>query len=183
MSFDPSKYAAKVLNTEATRIDRDYVDLGESVVKITSMNGHTSQSGSDLVILEGEILAHVGGSHRVGQLVKHILPLSGVPSWRSDRSLSALKAITGACLPVGTEVTSDMVGRAITGGEASVLAGATIKIVGKQKASKAGKEYTDFSYMRAAQVGAAPAEYTAQWSNASAQDTSADTNEGGDVPF
>lgn len=182
MSFDPSKYASKVLNTEATRVDRDYIDLGESVVKITSMNGHTSQSGSDLVILEGEILAHVGGAHRVGQLVKHILPLSGVPSWRADRSLAALKAIVGACIPAGVEVTSDMIGTAITGGEASALAGASIKIVGKQKASKAGKEYTDFSYMRAAQVGAS-AEYSAQWSNEPAPEDADTSAEGGDLPF
>jgi hypothetical protein len=180
MSFDPSKYASKVLNTEATRVDRDYVDLGESVIKITSMNGHTSQSGSDLVILEGEILAHQGGSHRVGQLVKHILALSGVPSWRVDRSLAALKAIVGACIPAGVEVTSDMISNVITGGEQSALAGASIKIVGKQKQSKAGKEFTDFSYMRAAQVGVST-EYTAQWNNAPASDTS--DNEGGDLPF
>ena len=180
MSFDPSKYASKVLNTEATRVDRDYVDLGESVIKITSMNGHTSQSGSDLVILEGEILAHQGGSHRVGQLVKHILALSGVPSWRVDRSLAALKAIVGACIPAGVEVTSDMISNAITGGEQSALAGASIKIVGKQKQSKAGKEFTDFSYMRAASI-AGSAEYTAQWNNAPASDTS--DNEGGDLPF
>lgn len=181
MSFDPSKYAAKVLNTEATRVDRDYIDRGESVVKITSVNGHTSQSGSDLVILEGEILAHVGGAHRVGQLVKHILPLSGVPSWRVERSLAALKAIVGACIPAGVEVTSDMISTAITGGEQSALAGASIKIVGKQKQSKAGKEFTDFSYMRAASI-AGPAEYTAQWSNAPSVQSD-DDEHGSGIPF
>jgi len=181
MSFDPSKYAAKVLNTEGTRVDRDYIDLGESVVKITSMNGHTSQSGSDLVILEGEILAHVQGNHRVGQLVKHILPLSGVPSWRVDRSLAALKAIVSACIPAGVEVTSAMISNAISGGEQSALAGASIKIVGKQKSSKAGKEYTDFSYLRAAAI-AAPAEYTAQWSTTASTDDN-DAGDNSDVPF
>jgi len=180
MSFDPSKYAAKVLNTEATRIDRDYLDLGESVVTITSVNGHTSQSGSDLVIIEGEIAAHIGGSHRVGQLVKHILPLSGVPSWRVDRSMAALKAIVGACLPAGVEVTADMIGRAITGGEGSALAGANIKVVGKSKESKAGKSYTDFSYMRAATISASTNEYSAQWNNATAP---ASTDTEGDLPF
>ena len=105
-----------------------------------------------------------------------------MPSWRVDRSLAALKAIVGACIPAGVEVTSDMIGTAITGGEASALAGASIKIVGKQKSSKAGKEYTDFSYMRAAQVGAS-AEYSAQWSNEPAP-VDADTSaEGGDLPF
>lgn len=182
MSFDPSKYASRVLNTEATRVDRDYIDLGESVVKITSMNGHTSQSGSDLVIIEGEILAHVGGAHRVGQLVKHILPLSGVPSWRVDRSLGALKAIVGACIPAGVEVTSDMISTAITGGEQSALAGASIKIVGKQKQSKAGKDFTDFSYMRAASI-AGTAEYTAQWSNAPSTVQSDDDEPNSRIPF
>jgi hypothetical protein len=78
------------------------------------------------------------------------------------------------------EVTADMIGRAITGGEGSALAGASIKVVGKSKESKAGKSYTDFSYMRAASVSA-PAEYSAQWNNATAPASTDDTK--GDIPF
>lgn len=181
MSFDPNKYAQKVLNTEGTRVDRDYIDIGESVVKITAVQSHTSKEGSDLVIIEGEILGHMGGGHRVGQLVKHLLPLSGVQSWRVERSLAALKAIISACIPADVPVTTDMIANAISGGAESALAGASIKIVGKKKASKAGKGYTDFSYLRAASI-AAPAEYTAQWGNTVNTDTG-DAGGNSDVPF
>lgn len=147
MSFDISKYAADVVNSVSKSIDRDFIGEGDHVVKIESVIGMTSQnSGNDLVIIEGEILATKNSEHSKGDKVKQIFTLSGVPSWKVKETVGTLKSIVTACLPTGTEVTEEMVSKALTGGSESLLVGDAVRVMARKKVSKAGKSFLSFSY-------------------------------------
>ena len=77
MSFDISKYAADVVNSTSKSIDRDFIGEGDHVVKIESVIGMTSQnSGNDLVIIEGEILATKNSEHSKGSGSSMLSPAS-----------------------------------------------------------------------------------------------------------
>jgi hypothetical protein len=140
MSFDISKYAADVVNSTSKSIDRDFIGEGDHIVKIESVIGMTSQNtGNDLVIIEGEIIATKNGQHSRGDKVKQIFTLSGVPSWKVKETVGILKSIVTACLPTGTEVTEEMVSKALTGGAESLLVGDAVRVMARKKVSKAGK--------------------------------------------
>lgn len=147
MSFDISKYAADVVNSTSKSIDRDFIGEGDHVVKIESVIGMTSQNtGNDLVIIEGEILATKNSEHSKGDKVKQIFTLSGVPSWKVKETVGILKSIVTACLPTGTEVTEEMVSKALTGGAESLLVGDAVRVMARTKTSKKGATYLSFSY-------------------------------------
>lgn len=148
MSFDPSKYAQEINNTASARVDRDFIREGDHVVKIESVVGMTStNTGNDLVILEGEIISSTG-DHRSGDKVKQIFALSGLPSWKVAENMGKLKSVIEACLPEGTNVTPDIIAKAIEGGEQSALAGDAVRCIAKVKTSKKGATFLNFSYAR-----------------------------------
>lgn len=147
MSFDISKYAADVVNSTSKSIDRDFIGEGDHLVKIESVIGMTSaNTGNDLVIIEGEIIATKNGEHSRGDKVKQIFTLSGAPSWKVKETVGILKSIVTACLPTGTEVTEEMVSKALTGGSESLLVGDAVRVMARKKVSKAGKSFLSFSY-------------------------------------
>jgi hypothetical protein len=149
MSFDVNKYASKVLNAQGARIDRDFIQEGDHVVKIEAVVSMTSENtGNDLIIIESEILSTKGGEHRSGDKVKQIFTLSGVQSWKVDENIGKLKSIVLACLPTGAVVDATLISNALQGGSDSALAGDCIRVIAKRKTSKKGAEYLSFSYAR-----------------------------------
>lgn len=149
MAFDVSKYADKIKNAQSARVDRDFVGVGDHVMKIEGVVSMTSENtGNDLVIIEGELLSTKGGEHSRGDKVKQIFSLSGVPSWKVDENIGKLKSIVLACLPEDAKVSTKLISKALEGGSDSALAGDCIRIIGKEKESKAGAKYKSFSYAR-----------------------------------
>jgi hypothetical protein len=187
MAFDPTAYATMIANTESARVDRDFIGEGDHVVAIESVIGMTSSNtGNDLVIIEASIISSTG-DHRPHDKVKQIFQLSGVPSWKAQENMGKLKSIVEACLPTGTEVTPDLIGRAIEGGENSALAGAALRVIGRPKTSKKGASFLGFSYTSVPesveqgwQGGAVSAEQAAATHVALDDDVALDPN---DMPF
>ena len=61
MAFDVSKYADKIKNAQSARVDRDFVGVGDHVMKIEGIVSMTSENtGNDLVIIEGELMNRRG---------------------------------------------------------------------------------------------------------------------------
>lgn len=146
MAFDPTAYATQIANTESARVDRDFIGEGDHVVAIESVVGMTSSNtGNDLVIIEASIISSTG-DHRPHDKVKQIFQLSGVPAWKAGENMGKLKSIVEACLPAGTDVTPDLITRAIEGGENSALAGAALRVIARVKTSKKGATFLSFSY-------------------------------------
>lgn len=154
MSFDfATKYAERVANADFDRVDRDFIEEGSHVLKITSTSCITSQNtGNDMIILEGELIAT--DTMQRGALVKHIWTLSGVEQWKTQRNLSQLKSLVLATLPEEiTDITPDVVSRALDGENgASLVCGANIRVEVKKKTSKNEREYLSYSFMRAPTV-------------------------------
>jgi hypothetical protein len=153
MSFDVSKYAKKIQNAQSSRVDRDFIQEGDHVVRIEGVVSMTSDNtGNDLVILEGEIVSTTNiEEHRSGDKVKQIFSLSGVPAWKVDEYIGKLKTIVLACLPEGTKLTQKEISNALQGGADSAIAGDCIRIIAKKKVSKKGAEFLSFSYVRVAE--------------------------------
>lgn len=153
MSFDVSKYAKKIQNAQSARVDRDFVQEGDHVIKIEGVVSMTSDNtGNDLVILEGEIVSTTNTEkHRRGDKVKQMFSLSGVPAWKVDEYIGKLKTIVLACLPEGAKLTQKEISNALQGGADSAIAGDCIRIIGKKKVSKKGADFISFSYARVAE--------------------------------
>lgn len=152
MTFDVKKYASKINNAQSARVDRDFIEEGDHIVKIEGVVSITSENtGNDMVIIESEIVSTNSTAHRRGDKVKQIYTLSGVPAWKVDENLGKLKSIVLACLPEGTKVTEKLITKALQGGENAPLTGDCIRVIGKKKTSKKGAEFTGFSYARVAE--------------------------------
>lgn len=150
MSFDfASKYAEQVANAQFDRIDREYIEAGTHIIRIDRTECLTSQSkGRDMVVLEGEIVA--SSSMRAGELIKHIWTLSGVDAWKVQRNISQLKSLVLATLPEEvTEITGEVVSKAIDGGDSAIVVDALIRVEARRKVSKNQASYMDYSFLRA----------------------------------
>lgn len=177
MSFDVSKYAEKIQNAQAARVDRAWIAPGDHVLKIEGIISMTSQNtGNDMIIIEGEIVSTKGDTHNRGDKVKQMFALSGVPSWKVDENIGQLKSIVIACLPEGTPVDMDLISKALQGGNDSALAGDCIRVIAKKKTSKKGAGFTAFSYVRIEE------QVAHDWSLQSS-DADASTDDIGDMPF
>lgn len=152
MSFDVSKYAKKIKNAQSARIDRDFIEEGDHVVKIEAVVSMTSENtGNDIVIIESEIVSTTSTKHRRGDKVKQIFTLSGINSWKVDEYIGKLKSIVLACLPEDAKVTMTQISNALQGGTESAIAGDCIRVIAKRKTSKKGVEFLSFSYDRVAE--------------------------------
>lgn len=151
MSFDfATKYAERVANASYDRVDREFIEAGSHVLKITATECITSQNtGNEMIILEGELIAT--DTMRVGEMVKHIWQLSGCEQWKTQRNLSQIKSLVLATLPADVQdIDADVVSRAIDNAEgASIVCGASIRVEVKKKQSKNGRDYLSYSFLRA----------------------------------
>lgn len=181
MTFDVKKYADKIKNAQSARIDRDFIEEGDHVVKIDGIVSLTSENtGNDMVIIEGEIVSTKGNTHRRGDKVKQIFSLSGVASWKVDENIGKLKSIVCACLPEDARVDTKLISKALQGGEDSALAGDCIRVIAKRKTSKKGVEFLSFSYARVAE------EIAQGWGDESASEVSLGdepASDDSDMPF
>lgn len=178
MVFDLNKYSESIANAEYDRVDRDWIDNGTHIIRIEGCEGLTGQNtGRDMVILEGEIIATDSETQRVGDKVKHIFSLSGVEAWKVQRNLQQLKSVVSATLPaeVASAITPDVIKKAVSGGSEAIVCGADIKVIAKQKESKNGKTYLSFSFMRAPTV-TTPSGWTVTETNDA-------TDDGEEIPF
>lgn len=152
MAFDVSMYAQKIQNAQSARIDREFIQEGDHVLKIDGVVSITSDNtGNDLVIIEGEIVSTKSTTHRRGDKVKQIFTLSGVPAWKVNENVSKLKSIVLACLPEDANVDTSLISKALDGGEESAIAGDCIRVIAKRKMSKKNVEFLSFSYARVAE--------------------------------
>ena len=150
MSFDfASKYADKVANADFDRVDREYIEEGPHLIRIDRTECLTSQNTDrDMVVLEGEIVA--SSTMQAGELIKHIWTLNGVDKWKIARNLGQLKSVVLATLPPEvTEITGDVVSKAIDGGDSAIVCGAIIRVEAKNKISKNDASFTSYSFLRA----------------------------------
>lgn len=146
--FDFTKYADQVANADLDRVDRDFIEEGSHIIRITATECvKSANTSNDLVILEGEVVSST--TLDGGTLIKHIWSLSGVDGWRVNRNLGQLKALVLATLPEGVTIDGDVVSRAIQGGTESVVTAAHIRVDVRKKRSKNDKEYLSYSFMRA----------------------------------
>lgn len=155
MTFDINTYSERIANAQPDRIDRDWIDNGTHIIRIEGCEGLTgSNTGRDMVILEGEILSTDSQTQKAGDKIKHIFSISGVESWKVQRNLQQLKSVVAATLPpeVASAITPDVIKSAVCGGADALVCGADIKIVAKQRESKNGKTFLSFSFMRAPTV-------------------------------
>lgn len=152
MTFEFSKYAAEVANAEFARVDRSFIEAGTHIIKVeATVCIESKNTGNDNVILEACIVSTDSKEHKPQEPVKHIWQLSGCEKWKRDRNMRQLKTIVAASLPANTPVsaiTSEIVNKAIDGGEDSILSGALIKVMCKKKTSKNGRDFLDYSFFR-----------------------------------
>lgn len=151
------KYASQIANADFDRVDRDFIEAGSHIVKITDVACIVSQNtGNEMVILEGEIVA--SDTLKVGDLIKHIWALKGVEMWKSQRNLSQLKSLVLATLPEEiNDITPEVVTKALDNSAGSaIVCGANIRVEAKKKVSKNEREYLSYSFMRAPVVDSAP---------------------------
>ena len=181
------KYAEEVANAELANVDRSFMEAGTHIIKIeATICIESKNTGNDNVILEASIVSTDSTEHKPHEPVKHIWQLSGCEKWKRERNMRQIKTVVAASLPADTPlsaITSDIVGKAIDGGDESVLVGALIKVICKKKTSKNGRDYLDYSFLRApeAQNQEFPSTPPESWQ---ADDDKADDKEGAEpIPF
>ena len=172
MTFDISKFSAQIAQAQQAQLSRDTIEAGEHVIRIEAVDGITSKkNGNDYILIEGTIEAST--TMRVGTPVKHFYQLTGVPSWKQEGNIKALKSFVLACLPlnVHSQINQDVISKAVSGGSQSALVGLQVNCRVSKKTSKKNVDFLETNWINVEKpVYAAVANVV-------------DNDEDGDLPF